>query len=130
MGTIASQITILTIVYSMVYSGADQRKHQSSVSLAFVGGIHRWQYAGIDNNMMENDLLWQGFKIHIYWASVFRIGLGPRDYLFTTEAFVRSLGVLPQIAKFIGQHGAHLGPVGPRWAPCWPHKTCYQGDYY
>ena len=26
-----------------------------------------------------------------------------------------------------GQHGAHLGPVGPRWAPCWPHKPCYQG---
>ena len=21
-----------------------------------------------------------------------------------------------------GQHGAHLGPVGPRWAPCWPHE--------
>ena len=26
-----------------------------------------------------------------------------------------------------GQHGAHLGPVDPRWAPCWPHKLCYQG---
>ena len=38
----ASQITSLTIVYSIVYSGADQRKHQSSVSLAFVRGIHRW----------------------------------------------------------------------------------------
>ena len=38
MGTIASQITSLTIVYSTVYSGADQRKHQSSVSLAFVRG--------------------------------------------------------------------------------------------
>ena len=25
-----------------------------------------------------------------------------------------------------GQHGAHLGPVGPRWAPCWPHELCYQ----
>ena len=25
-----------------------------------------------------------------------------------------------------GQHGAHLGPVGPRWAPCWPHEPCYQ----
>ena len=37
-----SQITILTIVYSTVYSGADQRKHQSSASLAFVRGIHRW----------------------------------------------------------------------------------------
>ena len=24
-------------------------------------------------------------------------------------------------------HGAHLGPVGPRWAPCWPHEPCYQG---
>ena len=24
-------------------------------------------------------------------------------------------------------HGAHLGPVGPRWAPWWPHKPCYQG---
>ena len=32
----------LTIVYSTVYSGADQRKHQSSASLAFVRGIHRW----------------------------------------------------------------------------------------
>ena len=41
MGTIASQITSLTIVYSTVYSDADQRKHQSSASLAFVRGIHR-----------------------------------------------------------------------------------------
>ena len=36
MGTVASQITSLTIVYSAVYSDADQRKHQSSASLAFV----------------------------------------------------------------------------------------------
>ena len=28
--------------YSAVYSSADQRKHQSSASLAFVRGIHRW----------------------------------------------------------------------------------------
>ena len=41
MGGMASQITILTIVYSTVYSGADQRKHQSPASLAFVRGIHR-----------------------------------------------------------------------------------------
>ena len=41
MGAIASQITSLTIVYSTVYSDADQRKHQSSASLAFVWGIHR-----------------------------------------------------------------------------------------
>ena len=41
MGTIASQITSLAIVYSIVYSSADQRKHQSFASLAFVRGIHR-----------------------------------------------------------------------------------------
>ena len=41
MGAIASQITSLTIVYSIVYSDADQTKHQSSASLAFVWGIHR-----------------------------------------------------------------------------------------
>ena len=36
MSAIASQITSLTIVYSTVYWGADQRKHQSSASLASV----------------------------------------------------------------------------------------------
>ena len=41
MGAIASQITSLTIVCSTVYSDADQRKYQSSASLAFVRGIHR-----------------------------------------------------------------------------------------
>ena len=40
MGAMASQITSLMIVYSTVYSGADQRKLQSSASLAFVWGIH------------------------------------------------------------------------------------------
>ena len=42
MSAMTSQITSLTIVYSNVYSGANQRKHQSSASLAFVRGIHRW----------------------------------------------------------------------------------------
>ena len=41
MGTMPPQITSLTIVYSTFYSGADQSKHQSSASLAFVWGIHR-----------------------------------------------------------------------------------------
>ena len=41
MGTIASQITSLMIIYSTIYSDADQRKHQISASLAYVRGIHR-----------------------------------------------------------------------------------------
>ena len=42
MSAIASQIIRLTNVYSTVYSDANQRKHQSSASLAFKRGIHRW----------------------------------------------------------------------------------------
>ena len=38
----ASQITGVSLVYSTVCSGADQSKHQSSASLAFVRGSHRW----------------------------------------------------------------------------------------
>ena len=41
MTRMASWITSLTIVYSIVYSGEDQRKLQSSASLAFVRWIHR-----------------------------------------------------------------------------------------
>ena len=42
MNAIASQITSVYIVCSIVGSGADQRKHQSSASLAIVRGIRRW----------------------------------------------------------------------------------------
>ena len=41
MGAMASLITSLTSVYSTVHPGADQSKHQSPASLAFVRGIHR-----------------------------------------------------------------------------------------
>ena len=41
MGALASQITNLTIVYSTVYSDADQRKYQRPASLAFAWGSHR-----------------------------------------------------------------------------------------
>ena len=51
MTTMASQITSLAIVYSIVYSSADQRKHQSSVSLAFVRGKQRASNA-------ENGSIW------------------------------------------------------------------------
>ena len=46
MNAMASQITSLTTVYSTVYSGADQRKYESSASLAFLMGIHRWRTRG------------------------------------------------------------------------------------
>ena len=42
MNAMASQVTSFRVVYSTVHSDADQRKHQSFASLAFVRGIHRW----------------------------------------------------------------------------------------
>ena len=63
MGAIASQITGLKTVYSTIYSGEDQRKHQSSASLAFVRGIHRDRWIPVLNDSSLTHLwIW----IYIY----------------------------------------------------------------
>ena len=67
MSTIASQITSLTIVYSGVYSGWEQRKHQSSALLAFVRGIHQWP---IDNRLYDHC---QKLTINIYSLKIYQI---------------------------------------------------------
>ena len=63
MGAIASQITSLTIVYSTVNLGEDQRKHQSSASLAFVQGIHRDRWIPRTNGQ------WRGKCFHLMTPS-------------------------------------------------------------
>ena len=57
MSVMASQITSLTIVYSTVYSGTDQRKHQSSASLAFVRGLYhvsKWRCRSWWHNCLQS----------------------------------------------------------------------------
>ena len=56
-----SQINSLTVVYSTVYSGANQRKYPSPKSLAFVSEIHRWpvnkrckEYAWLHCKVLSN----------------------------------------------------------------------------
>ena len=45
----------------------------------------------------------------------------PRDKNSSSSMFTWPSSELnSQVAMF-------MGPVGPRWAPCWPHKPCYQG---
>ena len=60
MSTMASQITGVSIAYSIVYSGKNQRKHQSSASLAFVRGLHRWPvnspHRGPVTRKMQSDM--------------------------------------------------------------------------
>ena len=58
MSTMVSQITSLTIVYSTIYSGTDERKHQSSVSQAFVRGIHWWPV----NSPHKDPVTWKIFS--------------------------------------------------------------------
>ena len=53
MTTMASQINSLTVVYSTVYSDADQRKHQSSASQAFVWGINRDRWIPRTNGQLR-----------------------------------------------------------------------------
>ena len=77
MGVMASQITSLMIVYSTVYSGADQRKHQSSASLAFVWGIHRWPVNSphkwpVTRKMFPFDYVIMGWVFLMSLNSIFR----------------------------------------------------------
>ena len=58
MGTIASLITSLTIIYSTVYSDADQRKHQSSASLAFLCGEFTGEFPAQMASNAENVSIW------------------------------------------------------------------------
>ena len=123
MGAMVSQITSLTIVYSTVYSGADQRKYQTSVSLALVRGIHRrpvnsphkwpatWKMFPFDDVIMN--------KIQKFLNRI----RGQTDWL---GSFLISCTIDETAWQGSwGQHGAHLGPTGPRWAPCWPHELFY-----
>ena len=77
--TMASQITSLRIVYSIDYSGADQRKHQGSASLAFVRGIHRWpvisphKWQVTRKTFPFDDVIMIGAILHIWQIPVLRI---------------------------------------------------------
>ena len=57
----------------------------------------------------------------------------PRFNLICLDRFTlgvqRFLPSITLITRFMGPTWAHLGPIGPRWAPCWPHELCYLGRY-
>ena len=85
MGTIASQITSLTIVYSTVYSDADQRKYQSSAPLAFVRGLHRrpGEFPAQMASKVENVSI--SWRHHVRWIWFKRYKLKPCSYYGTHD---------------------------------------------
>ena len=78
MTTMAPQITSLTVVYSTVYSVADQRKHQSSASLAFVWGIHRDRWIPRTNGQLR------GKCFHVMTSS----------WMWAHSDYIREIGIL------------------------------------
>ena len=69
MSVIMSPITRLTIVYSTVFSGADQRKHQSSASLAFVRGIHGWPGNSPHKGPVTRKFFSIWWRHHVLWGA-------------------------------------------------------------
>ena len=137
MGAMASQITSITIVYSTVYSGADQRKHQSSASLAFVPGIHRWPVNSphkgpVTRKMFPFDdviMIWYHFsgKLQcVLFPYHFNIKPGVLRLAPKIDAGMEGISTCESWAKFLS---AYLW--GPQrtvisGACCWepPHSEC------
>ena len=109
MTTMASQITSLMIVYSIVYSDADQSKHQRSASLAFVRGIHR------------------GPVISPHKWPVTR-KMFPFDDVIMGDSTVGSTCSDQQRSKHTGKTGIHQSPVvSPRKGPV-IREVCSRND--
>ena len=119
MGPMASQITSLTIVYSTVYSDADQRKHQSSASLAFVWGIHR----GPVNSPHKWPVTRKMFPFH----DVIRGQCWNTGYPSETHLQLKSRQISPPppphnihiscriVLKFCTEHGSNTAVIGTRF---------------
>ena len=92
MTTMASQITSLTVVCSIVYYGADHRKHQSSASLAFVRGIHRWPVNSphkgpVTRKMFTfDDVIMWSMKIYVRYTLSWLNGWYPATDMISHEA--------------------------------------------
>ena len=118
MSVMASQITSVSIVYLTVCSGADQRKHQSSASLAFVGGIHRWPM----NSPHKLPEIRKMFPFHdvIMWVECLGMQANPNKFqmmfkspmstepisiiwkgntVITSESWVKVLGIFTDVAR-------------------------------
>ena len=111
MTTMASQITSLTVAYSTVYSDADQRKHQSSASLAFVWGIHRdrWiprtkgQLRGKCFHLMTSSW-WRALYVLLFTCVVLcQIRLNKDDQSVASHCIIRKIKVSYQVLIVINQ---------------------------
>ena len=124
MSEIASQITSLTIVYSTVLSGADQSKHQSSASLAFVWEIHRWpvnyphkwpvtrKIFPFDDVIMVEFIPTNAGPVYVLYANL----------IVTVHVRVALIAVYALLSIPDSKvHGANMGPIWGRQDSDGPH---------
>ena len=99
MDAMASQITSLAIVYSIVYSGAGQRKHQSPSSLAFVRGIHRCPVISPHKcpvtrkcfHLMTSSYLHKSYSSPWVWNSTVPLNFNKREFKFLLRVLTSAL---------------------------------------
>ena len=133
MGMMASQITNLTIVYSTVNSSTDQRKHQSSTSLAFMRGIHRWPVNSphkwpVSRKMFPSDVI----LLHCYPDDAvcipWKLPAAPPPPVTITGCFLLHYCVLARLMTHSGHYREHNDSLGATPA-IWGHRTelCING---
>ena len=134
MNAMASQIASLTIVYSTVYSGVDQRKHQISASLTLVRGIHRSPRNSPHKGPVTRKMLPFDDVIMVQWnlvnlvmvvltglvILVLSIGFSLLD-LLTLLVFLVFLVLGGACIPDSKVHGANMGPIWGLKNPGGPH---------
>ena len=105
MSAMAYQIIAASIVYSTVCLGADQRKHQSSASLAFVGAIHRWP-VNSPHKWPVTRKMFSFYDVIIYYSYIM---LSQTDQMMTV--------------KF-----SSAWKLRYHWSRCW--RQCQIAEYY
>ena len=75
-----------------------------------VKGAPEWH---LTDSLFETNALWHRYALWSYRSE---------------PALIKEKASL--IARFMGPTWAHLEPIGPRWAPCWPPELCYLACYY
>ena len=129
MGAMASQITSPTIVYWTVCSGADQRKWQSSASLAFVWGSSPWTgelTAQMARNAENVSIWWHHHKYvfasfvtirFLCWTCISFLSFALKPYVYSSAGcqkdshagFQRALWHL--FTTMVSAHDIHYGDI-------------------
>ena len=102
MGAMASLITGVSIVYSTVCPGADQRKLQRSASLALVRGIHRDRWIPGTKGQLRGKYfhLMTSSWIYYYWYGVVIIILHIGQFTF---CFVVNLSIYASSSRTVSR---------------------------